>query len=308
MKKKPTVIIGAGPAGLSCALGLREAHLPSLLIERAEVGGQLKDIPSPVDNFALGTFSSGKEAAEALQRTLRHTEDEFLHFMKGNVRNIDLSKLTVEIDAASEALAIEAANIVLATGYRVRTLGFVGSESKHVHYHSDSLSGPVIAVIGGGDSAVLKALALVRGDLCRKVYLITRGSALRARPDLRQELASLPLAQIQILTNAQIRSFVEGSKGHTLSISDSARSLSVELEVDSLLIKAGYLPNTEFLSGKLAMDENNHVLIDQFCRTSQKGVYAAGDITASGFPRIATAIGQGMTAAAEIIRQTFSGS
>lgn len=294
MKKKPTVIIGAGPAGFSCALGLREAHLPCLLIEKEQPGGQLNDIPSLIDNFALGCFIDGMEAVAALKRALRASEDEFLRYMKGEATDLDLNNRTLRVGGE----LIEAANIVLATGYRVRELTFPGSLSPRVHYHSDKLDGQHLAVIGGGDSAVLKAIGFSRHF--KTVYLVIRGKTLRARPDLKQEIAALD--NVKILKDCRIDTFDD--KASLLSLTNG--SASQTLAVDSVLIKAGYLPNTEFLQGKITLDQTNHLPVDKDCRTEIAGVFGAGDITSGNLPRIAIAVGQGMKAAATIIQDIFS--
>jgi|AGTN01.2.fsa_nt_gi Thioredoxin reductase len=301
------LIIGGGPAGVSCALECQDSRVSHLLLERNErLGGQLADITSEVPNFALGR-GSGSELQNRLEVACH---DGAINFLTGQpVVSIDLERRQVVT-----AQAIYSADaIFIATGYRVKKLEIPGENDigGDVLYRTGEeeacLAGQKIVIIGGGDSALLEALARVH--TASSVTVVHRSHEYKARPDLIEAVKSDP--RIKVIENCKIESInssavTSGLNGSfpsrlsSISIQSSIEGSSQTIKLDKLVVKVGYSPNTELFAGQIAMDSRGHILVNQDCSTSVAGVFAGGDIAAPGYDRIATAIGHGMIAAGSI--------
>jgi thioredoxin reductase (NADPH) len=293
-----TVIIGAGPAGASCALELHESRVNYLLVERASsAGGQLSEIHNPLSNLAPAYWPNGP--------ALKASMTEMLAKIGCNLRlNTDIEKVDLKSGwLVTSSGELKAKTILLATGYRLRRLDLAGlrdfaeSVCYHVSSGSDRYSGATVAVVGGGDNAVMQAIELA--DRCSKVYLINRTDKFKSRPDLLLELRNR--SNTEILVDSKVSELGGNSTLEWLRLA-SASGKQRRIDACGLVVKIGFIPNTELFAGQTTMDSSGHILIDQNCQTSVGSTFAAGDITNPGYPRIATALGQG-TLAAKAIRR-----
>lgn len=297
------VIVGGGPAGVSCALECQDSRVSHLLIERSDcLGGQLADITTEVPNFALGRAAGG----ELRRRLAAACHEAAINLVTGQpVVSIDLERrLVVTPQAVYSAQAI-----FIATGYRVKKLDLPGADNveNDLFYRTGEDEADLVArkigIVGGGDSALLEAL--VRVDTASSVTVIHRSNRFKARPDVVESVKLHP--RIELIENFEIESLnvseVNSSAPNRLS-SVSIRSTTDHsrrtVELEKLIVKVGYSPNTELLAGQIEMDERGHILVKHDCSTSVSGIFAGGDIAAPGYDRIATAIGHGMIAAGSI--------
>lgn len=293
------VIIGGGPAGISCASELKDSGLTSIILERsAQLGGQLSEVPNPLRNFAGGNYSSGEELRGKLVDLVEAMKLDYeLHC---DIQDIDLVNKTV----VANGRKFTGKTIVIATGYSVARLG-VADENKFgldVVYRTgqclDHMKGQAVAVVGGGDSAVENALELAQ--LCPQVYLLSRSGKLRARCDWKSEAENN--ARIKIMLDTKVVSLVSNGMSDRLSAVKVSSIDGVEetLPATRLIVKIGYAPNTAFVRDQIEMDSTGHIRVGDYCKTSVPGVFAIGDITTPGYPRIATAVGQGVLSVAGI--------
>ena len=292
-----TIIIGGGPAGVSCALELIESRIDCLLFDKAAaLGGQLSQISNSIRNLSAGYWETG----EALRRDLEQvsTRMSLNATLDTEVTQADLK--TKRIEAGGRNYSARA--LLLCTGYRIRKVEIEGmAEAKaHIIYdaeaHEEVLTGRKIAIIGGGDNALMDALWLA--DIGCTVKVIHRSKEFKARPDVLEE--SKDTAAIELLTEAEVRKvYSRDGKLDYLDVLRKDKETLEKLDCEYLLIKVGYAPNTELFLGQIDM-ENGHIPIDAACRTQLDGIFAAGDIVTPGYPRIASAIGHGMLAAASI--------
>lgn len=299
------LIIGGGPAGVSCALECQDSRLSYLLVERNDrLGGQLADITTEVPNFALGR-GTGNELQGRLEKAC---QDGGINYVTNQaVVSIDLSRRRVVTTQA----VYSARAIFIATGYRVKKLELpVESDVEtDIVYRTGEgqvcLAGRKVVIAGGGDSALLEALALA--DTASSVTVIHRTNRFRARPDVIEAVKSDE--RIKLLDNCQIESVNApcnpGLKGSftgrpSLLIRSITDDSTQTIEFDKLVVKYGYVPNTELFAGQIEMDERGHIRINQDCSTSVSAVFAGGDIASPGYDRIATAVGHGMLAAGSI--------
>lgn len=289
------LIIGGGPAGLSCALELADSNVSHILIERApRLGGQVNDIPSPIVNFAGGAYANG----EALARQMSAAAAPANIRTGLAVDRVDLRART----ATAGGQVFSARALLIATGYRVARLGiegeadFAGDISYRPGTEASLCAGQTVAIVGGGDSALFSALELAA--LCPQVHIINRSERLRARLDLKDRLAGL--ANVTVHMASQVTALAGTGRLERVHVLKAGRSEIIPAE--RLIVKIGYSPNTELFAGQVDMDASGHIVTADDMSTSVPGVFAAGDITAACYQRLATAIGQGMIAAGAIRR------
>lgn len=293
---KDLIIIGGGPSGISCALEALENQLDTIVLERSSrVGGQLASIPSPIQNLSTGVYRDGSHLRDELEAVAL----QFIanHVVKGaEVVEVDLIEKTVRTSSSS----YQSKTLVLATGYRVKRfeVEFENTFEEDVFYttggRKEEFSGKAVAIIGGGDSALMTALDLA--DICKQVHVIVRSSRLKARPDV----ISLVLANDAIVLHRDCRILSLFGQSGLQGLSCLSSSGEFKLSVAKIIVKIGYLPNTELFQGQLLMDGADHILVDQALKTSVDGVYAVGDIVAGGYDRIAYAMGSGVLAAKSV--------
>lgn len=316
----PVVVIGAGPAGVSVVLGLLEARIDVLLIDAAsDMGGQLPKIPSPITNFAGGYKVTGKTAGadmkEALLAAAATAQEEGVNLT--NLPNYQVAHLDARTNELQLKSTLEKANltlrgekVVLCTGYRERRLQMPGQSEceQDIYYHGKGPDGDTAIFVGGGDSALLKLLAVA--PQMKKVILIHRSKHFKARPDVLARVSKLP--NLEVFRGSQVAQLERNVQTGriTVTIENLNSGLRQTRQTDWLAVKVGYLPNTEFLENILLL-EDGHVIVDASLRAFDKeggllpNVFAGGDIVRGSFPRIATACGHGMSIAAEIIKETF---
>lgn len=323
------VIIGAGPAGISAALGLLEGRQNVLIIDsRGEIGGQLHQIPSPITNWAGGYFENGKTAAESLKLGLAkaiedaENEDTRLEIRLGSlVKKISTAplepKFELELEGGEKLLA---ETLVIAPGYREKPHALEGKnrgENPFIIHHTslreesltDHTDDKPIAIVGGGDSALLKALKLEK-DLenvsGKEIYIIHRGASLRARPDVIAKLHKSK--RCRLFLDSEVTALREEASGCRITVQNNKTKDQQELSVCYMLVKIGYRPNTEFLQGFIKLEADGHIKVDGDLHPYDvhgkllANVYVVGDVLAGTTPRLATASGQGMQAASKILQ------
>lgn len=293
MIETEVLVLGAGPAGVSCALECLDNKLDVLVLEKErQPGGQLIQIPSSIRNLATGSYDDGASLAGSLTETARSMMAERL-LTDCAVSSVDLKNRTVVSNKGQFSYRA----FLIATGYRVRSLLVQGAESfsDHILYRSgiykDALKEKSVLVVGGGDSALLTALDLEA--ICSSVHLVHRSSTFRARPDVVQAVEVHP--RISVHKNSSIRSLIGEATLTGVLISKDGEEF--EIPCSKVVVKIGYAPNTELFAGQLEMDERDHIICDGLGATSVAGVFCAGDIVSGGVDRIAWAMGSGTASA-----------
>jgi thioredoxin reductase (NADPH) len=301
--EKDLVIIGAGPAGLTAAIYAERSGLSTVVIEKANIGGQVAITPV-VENYPGFTRIGGKTlmdmmAQQAIQYTEIHEGEEVLEVEKKD----DL------FSVRTSRAFYTAKSLLIATGAMSRKLGVPGEEEfqgKGVSYCASCdgyffKDGKKVIVVGGGNTAATEALYLK--NIGVDVTLVHRRDKLRAELFLQESLAE---QHIPILWNRVVKK-IEGSRVVTGVVLENVMEHSTAaLPVDGVFIAIGYTPIND-LAIKLGVetDEEGYIKVDKVHRTNVKGIYAAGDIT-GGFKQIVTAVGQGSLAAATIFEDIAS--
>ena len=292
-----TIIIGAGPAGMTAALYAARSNLKVALLERGIPGGQMNNT-ADIENYPGYANISGPELAEKMFEPLENLGVEHLY---GFVENIEDRGDFKEIITEDERF--EAKTVIIASGANHRHLGVPGEEdfnSRGVSYcavcDGAFFRDEDLLVVGGGDSAVEEAIFLTR--FAKSVTIVHRRDELRAQKVL----------QDRAFANEKIRfvwdSVVESIHGDERKVTGvtfknvKTGELS-QAEFGGIFIYVGLDPVSEFAKDLGITDEAGWILTDHQMKTSVAGIYAVGDVRQKDLRQITTAVGDGAIASQE---------
>lgn len=304
-KVNELVIIGAGPAALSCAIYTTREDIDTILYEKAVPGG-LISTTDWVDNYP--GFAEGIAGLELGDAMRKQAERFGAKIELGEVTSIadegDYKKLeTTDGDVLAKT-------VLIATGSGYRKIGVPGETeyyARGVHYCA-TCDGAFyrdkrLVVVGGGNSAVQEAMFLTR--FASHIDMLVR-SDFRASDVLVKELEEKFSDKItvhkQTTTDEIIGEKIDGIDKVTKVIgTDKASGDKVEFETDGVFVFVGLDPNTGFLKDTaVELDEIGLVKSDENLQTAIPGVFVAGDCRHGATMQIATAVGEGATAALRI--------
>ena len=283
------IVIGGGPAGYTAALYAARAGLDVVVIERMSAGGQMA-VTDRIDNYS--GFDGGIAGWE-LGMKMQAGAERFGSVTKfAEVRSLELSGAVKKVETSSESLL--ARTVVIATGANPRELGVEREEEyvgRGVHYcaHCDGrfYKNKVVAVVGGGNSALEDALYLSR--LAAKVYLIHRRDSFRASKIYVDALGKS--TNIEFLANSSVSELIADERVRGIRLADGR-----ELEINGLFVSIGRKPASGLALGQLSLDDGGYIVADESTRTSIDGVYAVGDVRTKPLRQVVTAVGDGAVA------------
>ena len=289
------IIIGGGPAGYSAALYSARAGLDTLVIEKFSVGGQMT-LTDVIDNYpgfeeGIDGISLGFKMQQGAERYGAKTEyDEILE--------VSLDGKTKSVKGAAHEYQSKA--VIIATGANPRELGIDGEQEligKGVHYcaHCDGrfYKDKVVAVVGGGNSAVEDAIYLSR--LAKKVYLIHRRNELRATKIYHGPLERAE--NVEFLWDSSVKELVADKRLNGIKVENIISSELKNIDCDGLFVSIGRKPVSELFKGKLKLDEYGYIIADESTKTNIDGVFVAGDVRTKALRQVVTAVSDGATAA-----------
>jgi thioredoxin reductase (NADPH) len=290
------VIVGGGPAGLTAYLYAKRSLLKTLLIEKGPIGGQVL-LTDLVENYP--GFPEGIAGFELIQKMQEQVEKYGLDLLQEKAVELKAEGKIKEIILESGS-SVKTKTVILALGAGMRKLGIPGEKEltgKGVSYCA-TCDGPffrdqVVAVIGGGNTALQEALYLTK--FAKKVYLIHRRDAFRATPILQQRVKENP--KIEIVWNTVLKEIKGKEAVEGVITLNKKTGEEGFLEVSGVFIFIGHEPETEWLRGVIELDEKGFILVNQNMETSLPGVYACGDCISKPFRQIVNACGEGAVAA-----------
>ncbi len=306
------VIVGSGPAGWTAALYAARARLDPLVLEGAPSremipGGQLM-FTTDVENYP--GFPEGVTGQELMDRMKAQAVRFDTRVVTDDVVDVDVeSRPFVLRSAAGDTYRSHA--VILATGARANWLGL--ENEQRLAQSGGGVSAcavcdgalpafrdQVLAVVGGGDSAMEEALYLTK--FASKVVIIHRRDELRASPIMAERALNHPKVEVAwntVVTEVLGDEFVSG-----LRLRDTVSGEEREMEVGGFFLAIGHTPNTAFLQGKVELDDEGYVITPGQWRTETTvpGVFAAGDVMDPYFRQAVTAAGTGCMAALEAER------
>lgn len=292
------VMIGAGPASLAAAVYTTREDIPTVLYEKGVIGG-LAAITDWVDNYP--GFTKGVPGLELAEQLQGQAERFGAEIRLGEVTSIE-DKGDYRLLNTTEG-PIKAKAVLIATGSDYRKIGIPGESEYYgrgVHYCA-TCDGAFyrdkrLVVIGGGNSAVQEAIFLTR--FATHIDLLAR-TTIRASEILQRELETLK-DKITVHLGTVSEEII-AKDNHVVKVRGKQGDKSVDFETDGVFIFIGLLPNTGFLKGtNIELDELGLIKTNTNLETAMPGVFAAGDVRSGATMQIASAVGEGATAALKI--------
>jgi thioredoxin reductase (NADPH) len=294
--KTDLIILGGGPAGLTAGLYAARSRVKTVLVEKGVAGGQMNSTEL-VENYP--GFADPIYGSELSQRMESHARKFNLQIVYDEVSGVSRTGQGFEVTTASGQV-LSSLSLILATGCQPVKLGIPGEielAGKGVSYcavcDGPFFSDQEVAVIGGGDSAVEEATYLTR--FASKVHIVHRRDQLRAVKEIQEKAFAEP--KIHIHWN-HVPVAINGTAGvESLRISSIADRSESELPVTGIFFYVGLKPNTSAFQGLVGTDHAGFVITEENMACSEPGVFAAGDLRSKILRQIATAVGDGATAA-----------
>lgn len=275
------VIVGGGPAGLTCAIYGRRAGLSTLVVEKAMPGGQLLETPL-IENFP--GFPEPISGMELMARVHRQAERLGAEFLFATAKALEAQEGNWAVHTEKGRVVGRA--VVVATGAHPRPLPAKGAAElvgKGLSYCATCdgffFRDKEVLMVGAGDAALVEALFLA--DLCRKVYIAVRHpqddpKAVRAAAVLRERALAHP--KIVFLWNVVVDEVLGEGRVQGVILRDLGTGERREFPVDGVFVKIGYEPATAWVRGVVELTEAGYIRTDPWMRTSARGVFAAGDV------------------------------
>lgn len=303
------VVIGSGVGALTTSIFLARSGLRPIIISGKNVGGALTQ-SSMIQNWPGEYEISGVDLTKKMQDQAIKNGVEFREL---EVVNVDFSKRpfsikTEELYDKNKTNEFLVDYCVIATGSEPNKLEVKGeSEYWTKGVYSCAVCdgalyrGKTVAVVGGGDSAILDAQYL--SQIAKKVYVIVRKSDLKANEKKRaQNLFSQN--NVEFLFETQVKE-IKGNQDFVTNIVLEKKSSFSILDVDAVFLAIGSKPNTELFEYKVPLDNNGYIVKDQNGKTSIDGVYAVGDVADPFIKQAITASGDGARAAIALSESLF---
>jgi thioredoxin reductase (NADPH) len=294
-----TIIIGAGPAGLTAAIYSARGNLNPLVIEGYQAGGQLM-LTSEVENYP--GFKNGVMGPELMMEFRAQAERFGAEFITKDVSKVELEGEIKKVWVDNELY--QAKTVIISSGASANLLG-LKNESRLMGRGVSTCAtcdgfffrNKTIAVVGGGDSAMEEANFLTR--FAAKVYIIHRREGFRASKIMLDRAENNP--KIEFIVNTIVTD-VSGDEIVTgVKLKNVKTNEIFELKLDGLFVAIGHTPNTKLFQGQLATDQAGYILTSsdksKQSATNIPGVFACGDVQDSHYRQAITAAGSGCIAA-----------
>ena len=294
MSDYDVIIVGGGPAGLAAGLYTARMDLKAVLLDRGPLGGQLLNTEL-VEDYPGFDSILGADLATKMGEHARKFGLEVRDFEPVKEIDTDGEARVVRLESGEE---LRTRALIMAAGGLPRYLEVPGEKEywgRGVSYcavcDGAFFKGQELAVVGGGDAAVEEGDFLTR--YASKVYVVHRRNEFRAQPILLDRARANP--KIEFILDSQVQSIIGDEKVRGLRYQRQGKDM--ELAVGGVFIFIGFVPNSKLLKVHVDHDEAGYLLTDRNMQTSVPGIWAVGDVRAQLTKQIATAVGDGTTAA-----------
>lgn len=293
---KDLVIVGGGPGGLTAAIYAIRAALDMVLVEKGLAGGQVNN-SFEVENWTGIERISGADLAANFAK---HAASYGLEPLRAEVVEVEpgLDCHCVHLDNGTR---IDCLAVILATGGSPKKLGVPGEQE----YYGKGVSycavcdgffyrDKTVIVVGGGDSAAEESLYLAK--IAKKVIIVHRRDAFRAGMILQKRV--LAEKKIEVHWNTTVKEILAENGGVTGAVLlNKEKNEEEKLAADGVFIFIGFAPNNSLVPAGTRMNADGYVVVDEKCQTSNKGIFAIGDLREKYARQIVTAAADGCTAA-----------
>ena len=298
---RQVIIIGSGPAGYTAAIYAARANLSPLVVASSvEAGGELMNT-TEVENFP--GFPEGIQGPDLMTRMQQQAERFGAEVLYDDVVSLDVEGPVKKVTLGSGAVH-ESDAVIFATGSAPRKIGIEGESrlsGRGVSYCATCdgffFRDRVIAVVGGGDSAMEEATFLTK--FASKVYVIHRRDELRASKIMQER--AFKNDKIEFVWNSAVVDILGDDAVTGVVLEDTVDGSRRELALDGVFVAIGNDPRTHLVHGKLDLTPEGTVWVDgRSSRTSVPGVFAAGDVIDPTYRQAVTAAGSGTVAALDV--------
>jgi thioredoxin-disulfide reductase len=286
-----TIIIGAGPAGITASVYAARKGMKIVIISE-DIGGQVAKT-SVVENYTGYQEITGEQLARKFDD---HMKEFKFDFKQIKVRNLAKDNNIFTVETEKEKLTSK--TLIIATGAKPRELKAEGEKefkNKGVTYcatcDAPLFAGKDVAVIGGGNSALESGLQLT--NIANKIYMVNKNENFRGDEILVKKIKESP--KVEIINNAKTKAILGERFVEQIKIDKGGQE--IKLDVQGVFIDIGYVPNTRIVENLVQLNSKGEIEIDSFGKTNVPGIFAAGDCTDVPYKQIITAAGAGATAA-----------
>ena len=291
-----TIIIGAGPAGMTAALYAARSNLKVALIEGGLPGGQMNNT-SDIENYPGYANISGPELAEKMFEPLENLGVEHLYGLVENIEDHGDVKKVITDDEE-----FETRTVIVATGSKHRLLGVPGEEelnSRGVSYcavcDGAFFRDQDLLVVGGGDSAVEEAIFLTQ--FAKTVTIVHRRDELRAQKVLQDR--AFANEKINFIWDSVVKEIKGENRVESVVFENVKTNQVTEQAFGGVFIYVGLDPVSDFTKDLQIQDESGWILTDDHMKTRVAGVFAVGDVRQKDLRQVTTAVGDGAIAGQE---------
>lgn len=301
MKLFDCVVIGAGPAGASAALYLARAGVNVAMVEKLATGGMLLQT-AELENYP--GFPKGVKGYEMADYLDAHLADYHVDRFSEEVKEVDLKSEPKRVLIGDEWVTAKA--VVFATGVKYRKLG-LPDEGKYLgkgYSHCALCDGnffrdQVVGVVGGGNAALEESLYLSR--IAKEVHLFVRRDQFRGQQVFQDKVlatSNIVVERSTVISNLHGEATLEGATVKRLHTGEEEF-----IPLQGLFVFVGFDPVRDAVPSEIESDKKGFIITDCEMRTNIPGVFAAGDIRSKLCRQVATAVGDGVTAANSV--QTY---
>ncbi|MDA8549870.1 MAG: thioredoxin-disulfide reductase [Aquiluna sp.] len=295
---REVIIIGSGPAGYTAAIYAARAQLnPLLIASSVEPGGELMKT-TEVENYP--GFPEGLMGPDLMANFQAQAERFGTEILFDDVVEVDLKGATKVVKTGAGE-TFEAKSVIISTGAAYRELGL--PKEKELSGHGVSwcatcdgffFRDKVIAVVGGGDSAMEEANFLTK--FASKVYIIHRRDSLKASKIMQQRSFDNP--KIEFIWNSAVAELKGDAKLEGVVLEDTQTGEKTDLALEGLFIAIGNDPRVDLVENQVELTPDRFIKVDgRTSKTSLPGVFASGDVIDPTYRQAITAAGSGCVAA-----------
>jgi len=297
------VIIGSGPAGYTAAVYAARAQLNPIVYEGSITAGGALMNTTEVENFP--GFTEGIMGPELMDNMRNQAKRFGANLITDDIVEMELGGEVKTLKDGSGNV-IKAKAVILATGSAYKEIGLENEKrlsGRGVSWCATCdgffYRDQVIAVVGGGDSAMEEANFLTK--FASKVVLIHRRDTLRASKIMAERAQNNP--KIEFLLNTEVTDVLGQDKVEALQLRNTKTGDVTKREFTGLFVAIGHSPRSELLAGQISLDGEGYVQVEgRSTRTNLKGVFACGDLVDHTYRQAITAAGSGCQAALDAER------
>ena len=302
MEKVKCLIIGAGPAGYTAAIYAARAGLTPVMYTGPQPGGQLM-ITNDVENYP--GYPEGRMGPEMMEDFKKQAERFETDIRREMIVKVDFTG-PVHKAWSESGHEIHAHTVIVATGASAKWLGIPGEDRlQNLGVSACAVCDGFffrkqdVAIVGGGDTAAEESTYLAK--ICKTVHLLVRRDEMRASKIMQERVLNTPNIVVHWNTSPEEVLGDDGVSGVRLHNNKTGQT-SV-LDVTGFFVAIGHKPSTEIFKGKLEMDGEGYLIVEQGTpKTAIPGVFAAGDVADKVYRQAVTAAGLGCMAALDAER------